>query len=300
MFKNELILAVFEQFRMTPLSIDQYDLVGKQILDDKISYFVERNLPVEFSMMGVPFKSINNRDKVLGTLPDLGEQLMMQNFQRFNKLIQAVHPPGIKLHLVSDGFAFNNLMDVADTTVEAYEEIVKDMASIAPVQVYDMRDFYDRNTPLDILRDKLYSQFGITEAELERRIQFDADVNGLYKGMIQFMGGDLSIRHFDSGNQLQKAAKAMARKMMFANEAYSRLVQSELGDKIRLSMHPSINNGVKYSFQLIHSDRANKSPWHCAILLQNGQYITLHRKDAEAAGYELVYKDGRPWFFVEF
>jgi hypothetical protein len=35
------------------------------------------------------------------------------------------------------------------------------------------------------------------------------------------------------------------------------------------------------------------------LLVNNGEYETIHRKDAIAAGYELVSKDGRPSHFVK-
>ncbi len=85
--------------------------------------------------------------------------------------------------------------------------------------------------------------------------------------------------------------------MMMRNEAWSNLVKNEFTDHIRISMHPSINNGAKYSFKLIKGDRANLSAWHCAIYLDGEEYVTIHRKDAVAQGFELVYKEGRPYNF---
>jgi pyoverdine/dityrosine biosynthesis protein Dit1 len=127
----------------------------------------------------------------------------------------------------------------------------------------------------------------------------DADVNSLYRGMIKFMTEDLAMKNFASNTQLQKQAKITAKEMMFRNEAYSSLIRNEFPDNIRLSMHPSVNNGTKFSFQLIPSKNAWTSPWHCALLVNNGEYETIHRKDAIAAGYELVSKDGRPSHFVK-
>lgn len=128
----------------------------------------------------------------------------------------------------------------------------------------------------------------------------DPDVNLLYRGMIKFMTGDLAIKDFPSNSQLQKQAKITAREMMFRNEAYSKLVSSEFSSHIRLSMHPSANNGSKYSFQLIPSPKAWTSPWHCALLVNaDGQYETIHRKEAMAAGHEIVFKDGQPYYFKQ-
>jgi pyoverdine/dityrosine biosynthesis protein Dit1 len=191
-------------------------------------------------------------------------------------------------------------MGVEDRTVRAYEEVVVDMSKGAPIKFLKLMDFYDNKIPVSSMRNKVMDSFGISPEELERRILLDPDVNILYRGMIKFMTEDLANRNFPSKTQLQKEAKILARNMMFRNESYSKLVQTEFKDSIRLSMHPSINNGTKYSFQLIPSPKAFTSPWHCALLLDNeNQYATIHRKDAEAAGYELIYKDGQPYYFQQ-
>lgn len=295
----EDILNIFEQFMMPRTAIDQYDTVGRAILADKISPFVAANNPIEFSMLGFPFKSINDRDKVLGKVPDLGELLSFENFKLFGEQMKTVYQPGVKIHIVSDGLAFNQLMNVSEYTVDEYGDICKDYSSAAPIVWHNLRSFYG-NKRADFAREKMFEQFGITEAELERRILTDPDVNFLYKAMIRFMEGDLAILHYDARNQLHKAAKKMAREMMLANEAFSAMVRANLSDKIRISMHQSVNNGNKFSFSLICGAGIRHSAWHSAILVKkDGSLETKHRKDAELAGNVLVYEDGRPYYFTE-
>lgn len=296
--QNTAILDIFQNFRMAPTALDQYESVGKAVLDEKLQKFTSLNKPIEFSMLGFPFKSMNSRDKVLGKLPDLGEELTFQNFGAFNNQVKEVYAPGVIMNIVSDGYIFNDLMDVEDKTVQAYEEVVLDLAKVAPVRWHNLHTFYGNSASLTTMRDKVISQFGIAAEELERRILLDPDVNFLYRGMIRFMTGDLAIRNFDTTSQLHKAAKKMAREMMFRNEAFSKMVQTELSDKIRLSMHPSVNTGQKYSFQLIPSPRAWTSPWHCAILQDAEGFTTIHRKDAEAAGHNLIYKNNQPYYYT--
>lgn len=292
------IIEVFQKFRMSPLANDQFEEKGKQVMINKLMTFVSQNKPIKFSIMGFPMKSPNNRDKVIGNMPDLAEEITLKNFDAFNIAIKTVYPPGIEVSIISDGFAFNDVMEVQDKIVEQYQEISMDMSKDMSINWFNLKDFYDKNTNLNTMRDKLISQFGINEQELERRILFDQDVNMLYKGMIRFMNLDIAIRDYSSKSQLQKHAKIMARTMMFRNEAYSKLVQSEFSDHIRLSMHPSINNGTKFSFQLIRSEHAWTSAWHCALMIrEDGQFETIHRKDAEARGLELVHKNNQPYFY---
>lgn len=284
---------------MAPIpGVDQFEQVGKVALMAKMAPFVLAGQPVEFVMLGYPMKSPNDRDKVIGFKPDLGEEVSLRNFEVFNQAVKAVYGPGVHISIVSDGYIFSDIMDVPDSTVRAYEEICVDMARVAPITWYDMTDFYSKGVPMQDLREKVMQQFGITAEVLEQRILLDADVQSLYRGMIKFLSLDLAIKPFDSNSQLHKRAKIVAREMMFRNEAYSKLIQENFKDAVRLSMHPSINNGQKFSFQLIPSPKAWTSPWHSALLVNaEGILETIHRKDAVGAGYELVQKDGRPYYF---
>ncbi len=292
-FKNLELLNIFQDFRMAPTPIDQFEAVGKGILDDKFSMFTNEKKPIKFVMLGYPMKSPNNRDKVVGVLPDLAEEVSLINFKTFNDAVKTVYEPGVQVSIVSDGYVFNDIMQVEDKTVAMYNEISKDIAHVAPVSWYQMTDFYN-NISVNTMREKVVEQFGITPVTLEQRILMDPDVNSLYRGMIKFMTEDLAIRNFPSNTQLQKQAKIVAREMMLRNEAYSKLIQNEFSDHIRLSMHPSVNNGTKFSFQLIPSPKAWTSPWHCALLIDKGEYVTIHKKDAEKAGFELVYVNNQP------
>lgn len=293
------VLEIFQDFRMSPMATDQYNTVGRPLLMEKMSTFMAYNEPIRFVMLGFPMKSSNDRDKVLGTLPDMGEQLSMDNFARFNKLVSTVYAPGVQINIISDGHVFDDLLGISDRTVDEYAEMSKDMGRLAPIEWYDLRSFY-KPSSLDTMRNLLMGQFGITADELQQRILFNTNVNLLYTGMKRFMEEELANRNFPSGNQRSKAAKILTKEMMLRNEAYSGLVKNSFGSYVRLSMHPSTNNGEKYSFQLIEGQPQNikHSAWHSAILMKGNEPVTVHKKDAIEAGHELVYKDNRPYMFV--
>lgn len=294
------ILTVFENFRMAPTAIDQYESVGKSVLTDRIMSFVLLNQPIKFSLLGFPMKSPNYRDKVIGQVPDLAEKVALENFATFNNAIKTVYSPGVDIAIISDGLIFSDVMEVSDNTVFQYEEAAIDMARVAPIRWYNMMDFYNHSMRLPEMRQKVMDQFGITPEVLEYRIRTDANVNELYKGMIKFMHGDWAIKDYPSGNQLHKKAKAVAREMMFRNEAYSALIRENFADHIRLSMHNSTNDGTKFSFKLIPGtpDKIWTSPWHCALLIDEvGDYVTIHRGAAIAAGHALMHENGKPFYF---
>lgn len=285
---------------MPPSPIDEYESKGKDILKGKISPFVAANKPINFVMLGFPMKSQNDRNKVLGKLPDRGEAEAMINFKKFDEAIKSVYPPGVHVSIVSDGYAFNELLGAPDKIVAEYNEAARDLAKGSPITWHEMFDFYSRGLSLHQMREKVTTQFGISPEELERRILMDPDVNSLYRGMIIFMEEELAMQNFPSRNQLQKAAKKLAREMMVMNEAYSALIRDNFKDHIRLSMHPSVNSGAKYSFQLVPGKKIRHSPWHSAlVLLKDNSFETKHKKDAIAAGHTLITKDGLPFYFIE-
>ncbi len=293
--RTEQFVAEFEQFRMPPTAIDRYHQGGRDNLVAKLRPFIEAGQPVPLLMLGYPFKSLNTRDKTLGKRPDLGEELSMKNFARFGEHMKQVHPPGVHLVIASDGHVFSELLGETSSTVEAYAEEVTDMGRGGPVELLGLRDFYP--TLPHLARERMMKQWNIGDVELKRRVLVDPNTTALFSGMIRFMEQELAIRSFVSKRQLHLAAKELARKMMLFNEAYSHLVAAEFPQSIRLSMHNTTNDN-KWGFQLIPSPRAEHSPWHCALVLEaDGTPATMHRRDAEARGAELVYREGRPYYF---
>lgn len=293
----ESILQIFEGHRMAPTAIDEYENKGKSILADQIEKFISTNDPISFAMLGLPFKSTNHRDKVLGDLPDLGEELTIKNFERFNSQVQQVYKPGINMLIASDGYMFNDILGVDDRIVEEYKAITEGFKTNSTVRIIDVNEFYS-NRSTSANREKIIQHFGLTWEQLEQQILFNPDTNMLYKGMIRFMEEEVADKEFVSNSQRHKRAKQLARDMMLRNEAYNNLVRKELNTSIRLSMHQSVNNGYKYSFKLIPGEHTFHSPWHSCVAVNGNEAITLHKVDAEKAGYELIYKNNQPYNYI--
>lgn len=297
---TNLILEKFETFRQPATNIDQYEQIGKQLLAERIDPIVERNKPIKFAMLGFPFKSTNQRDKVLSPYPDMGEQLTLKNFTRMNNEIKKVYSPGMVLSILSDGFVFNDLWNIPDAVAAEYLDISTQMGyeNSSPVDWYNLSDFYTKRCRLSNMRDKMQEQFGISEEELQRRIMFDQDVNYTYRGMIMFISEEFATNIFDSGKAKERAIKSLVRRVMLRNEAFDNMVRHVFKDHIRLSMHKSVNNGKKYSINLIDSPYARHSAWHSAVVFDHDKTMTMHKKDAIEQGYELVTVDGQPFYFT--
>jgi pyoverdine/dityrosine biosynthesis protein Dit1 len=291
------ILQIFDNYRMAPIAIDEYEATGKTALANQIEKFTSSQQPISFAMLGLPFKSTNSRDKVLGELPDLGEELTIKNFEDFNNHVKSAYAPGVSIVVASDGYMFNDILGVSNQVVKLYKDITQGFKQNNTVDIIDVNDFYV-SRDADVNREKIVQQFGFTWEKLEQEMLFNADVNMLYKGMIRFMEEELANRNFESNSQRHKTAKKLAREMMLRNEAYNQLVRHEMADHIRLTMHQSVNNGYKYSFKLIPGQNTQHSPWHSAVVIRGNEAMTMHRVEAEKAGYSLVYKDKQPYNFT--
>jgi len=80
---------------------------GKQRMFGQVKAFVKEGRPVQMILPAFPFKSPNRGKKVLGTLPDLGEEFALAHLQGLCANIQAVYNPGAEVFIASDGLVYN-------------------------------------------------------------------------------------------------------------------------------------------------------------------------------------------------
>lgn len=68
---------------------------------------VERGESIKMLLPGFPFKSPNNKTKVLGVSPDLGEELALKRLDGIASAIDEVYEHGAEMHITSDGLVYN-------------------------------------------------------------------------------------------------------------------------------------------------------------------------------------------------
>jgi hypothetical protein len=69
---------------------------------------IEKGEPVRLLLPGFPFKA-PNKNKVLGTLPDLGERLALGHLNGLCRNIAEVYEHGAEVHICSDGLVYNGI-----------------------------------------------------------------------------------------------------------------------------------------------------------------------------------------------
>ena len=137
-------------------------------------------------------------------------------------------------------------------------------------------------------------------ADITARIHSNEQDRTLYTGMKRFMSEDLNRAEGESGKQFKRRSGEMAKKVTLRSRAYSAMIADKMPDAFRLSIHPYGDWTEKVPVRLVPSSDRWATPWHNAAVYddRNGTISLMHRDDAEARGYGLEYRNGKPWLFL--
>ena len=107
---SEAIVHVLGKYRLAHHSdTKKWSAKGKFLA--QVEKFVAKNEPVRLVLPAFPFKSPNKKTKVLGTLPDAGEEMALAHLQGFASAIADVYKPGANILIVSDGLVYNGKLE---------------------------------------------------------------------------------------------------------------------------------------------------------------------------------------------
>jgi Pyoverdine/dityrosine biosynthesis protein len=85
---------------------------GKEKFVAPVEEHVLKNETVQMVLPAFPFKSPNRKDKVLGNMPDLGEELALMHLNGLCESIAEVYEPGATVVIASDGLVYNGKCQV--------------------------------------------------------------------------------------------------------------------------------------------------------------------------------------------
>lgn len=103
--KVERIVELISRFLNCETPDDQFEAVGRDRLKLTVARYVETGETMQLVFPGFPFKS-TSRKKVLGTLPDLAEEILLRRLDMLAQTISDYHPAGAVIHIVSDGVVY--------------------------------------------------------------------------------------------------------------------------------------------------------------------------------------------------
>ncbi|EAW14838.1 isocyanide synthase xanB [Aspergillus clavatus NRRL 1] len=282
---------------------------------------IQKKEPVRMILPAFPFKSPNGRDKVLGILPDLGEELALHHLNGLCENIQSVYEPGADVYISSDGLVYNDILGVPDETVWEYGEalrklaVEKELHHIKFIRLFELlehpwipltspeqaKSFYLAHA--QCLRRELMFRFEDRSFDADEAIRNDVDTCLTYRGYIKFLTKDLAPQmdlHFTSKKARAAHVARVARSMIVRGKMFAAAIKANRADYVRLSIHDS-NGAKKLSISLIPQTRGalGYTPWHASVAVGlDGTYRTVHAEDVRET-HDLIYKNGQPYYFRE-
>ncbi|RPB14591.1 hypothetical protein P167DRAFT_484328 [Morchella conica CCBAS932] len=313
------ILDVLESYRLRHRdgTSDRNDEGRKRFLPivmRKVEYFQ----PIHMVLPAFPFKSPNNDSKVLGTIPDKGEEIALAHLDGLCKSIEDIYNPGAQVTIASDGIVYNDLLGVSDRDVWIYGQTLRKISESSGfnhIRFIPLRDLLglDLSEPVSEetyvaqaqnFRDKMSQLYTPAGFDIRQEILKNEDAAATYRGYIKFLSKDLAnTKTYEtkiSKSAIKKRNEVVARKMMARGKAFAAAVQTNLKDYVRLSIHPS-SGSTKFSIALFPHTSHNMTPWHATTLYGlNGSVTTAHLDSLKTStSHELVFKGGAPWYYRE-
>lgn len=265
----------------------------------KVRNFVESNEPIHIVLPAFPAKS-PNLTKVVGTLPDVGEELALASLNRLCERIGEIYPPGARVTICSDGRVFNDLVDVADDDVTAYRLAIHRIIAeheLTHLDTFDLDDIFPSMT-YDEARAHLDASYAEDLVDLQQRIKESPVQHALFNGIHRFLFEDTLAVHPDlSRNKARNVAKEKAYQVVRRSNAWGRLVAIEYENSIRLSIHPQPAHSPKIGVTFSPSTNVWLTPWHGVAVLDDDGFVLMKRSDAEELGASPKERDGRVTHF---
>ncbi|KAF8886932.1 Pyoverdine/dityrosine biosynthesis protein-domain-containing protein [Infundibulicybe gibba] len=301
---------------------DQFEVTGRSYLRRVISRFVDRQEKIELVFPAFPFKSPSEK-KVLGSLPDLGEELVLRRLDMLAQAIEDYHPPGAVIRIVSDGIVYGEILGRSDSLVYQYNAGLRSLISnlslehITFVRVADLLDsssilLDDRMTESEYVNSipsvrKQFLGHVVPGYDLDTAIKNDYGTLMTYRGYLKFLVSDLDGTNMlkgPSGEHLSRKSQERVRRtvarMMLENGArFSDLVAKRFPDAVRLSCHAHNNSGPKFAFAMFPGSGSG-SPWHNTVIERGDGSLSLgHLSSFDPSTYEIVHRYGRPYYLRE-
>ncbi|MFI2186431.1 L-tyrosine/L-tryptophan isonitrile synthase family protein [Streptomyces sioyaensis] len=255
--------------------------------------------PIVFTLPGFPCKSPNPA-KVLGHLPDEGERLALRFLDGLCARIAAVHPPGARMVICSDGHVFSDLIQVPDRDIDAYADALRTLLhdeGLTQLDVFDLRDVYGQELSHDAKRTLVHERYAPALETLQSLTRTDEPTRRLYQGITRFLFED-SVSFAGTRSARQRSSRRRAYGVMQRSRAWGDLIAAHHPGAFRLSIHPQPRGSAKFGIRLLDTPDVWLTPWHsCVLEHADGRRELLHRADAERLGRPVL-RQGRPSHFA--
>ncbi|MCC5651876.1 isocyanide synthase family protein [Nostoc sp. XA013] len=266
----------------------------------KVQFLIEQQKPLHFILPAFPAKSPNPQ-KVLGTMPDMGERLSLEFLQSLCDQIREIYAPGAKLTICSDGLIFNDLIAVSDENVTLYGQRIQVLLNeieADAIDVFNLEDMYTKMS-FDEMRKTLVEVYAQPIETIQESVKNDEQHRKMFNGIHRFLFEDYLVLEPDkSRNKIRVECKARAYKVIQRSHAWSALIAKLYPKSLRLSIHPQPYHSEKIGIHLIKTLDQWGTPWHNAPVFDGKEFVLMKRSHLESMGASLVWHNGHPSHYV--
>ncbi|CAG8983749.1 hypothetical protein HYALB_00009845 [Hymenoscyphus albidus] len=276
---------------------------------------VARKEKIHLILPAFPFKSPNKVDKVLGCLPDMGEEIALATLNGLCQQIDEVYPVGgTTVMVVSDGIVYNDLLGVSETEVWNYSTALRKLAAEKFPHITFSRlshligddcpepkslEVYLENA--DWYRSTMVGRHLNKDFDVSHELKHHINALMTYRGYIKFLGVDLAhepSRQGKSKSQVKKMNEKTAKKMIERGAAFALALQNAFPTSVRISIHQSVSE-YKLPIALLPGAEAYITPWHAAPAFElDGSWKFAHKHSfSNDDSYELIYKNDQPSYY---
>lgn len=265
-----------------------------------IDYFTSQSLPIHLILPAFPAKSPNS-NKVLGKLPDLGEEIALHTLNNLCNEINGIYAPGAQITICSDGRIFSNLVVVNDDDITQYvndiREIIKS-EKLHNIEILNLEDLMSGDS-FDELRNRVLSVYADSYEDLSDRLKSDEGFKKLFNGMHKFIIEDRTFLFAGiSKTKIKEESKEITLKLIQHSNAWTRFLNYVYPKSIRLSIHPYHAHSEKIGVKITKAIDNWLTPWHGVIVLQEDGYMLMKKYEAEEINARLIYKKNRPYYYT--
>lgn len=267
---------------------------------EKIHYFTQQHKAIHFILPAFPAKS-PNQQKVLGPLPDLGEEIALNTLEDLCREIKSIYPPGAYVTICSDGRIFSELVGVNDEQISHYVAGIKLLIQHLNLQSIDIVNLEDllQGHSFQELRNQVLTKYAESLDELHLKLKSSDEFKNLFNGIHRFIVEDRKVMQPEKSMSLIKTeSKEIALKVIQHSNAWTRFLSSVFPDAFRLSIHPYHSHSEKTGIQLTKATDNWLTPWHGVIVLQENEYILMKKQEAELLGATLMMRNQQPSYYT--
>ena len=116
------IMTIVEGYGQNERNSQNNLWLGRVNFEPIVRTHVEKGHIIPLVLPAFPWKSVNKVEKVIGAVPDLGEEFALGRLNNICEDIKAIYSPGAYVLITSDGLVYNGKPTFAHATIELIKD----------------------------------------------------------------------------------------------------------------------------------------------------------------------------------